>query len=168
MRDLKDAGGVVCFGFTLLHGAAGAEFAAGEVEDGGAVSELRVLEERAAAGLLDVVAMRGDGEDVDGGCQRARTPCSIVTFSRAMVRFSPTISLRRGSTRVILSSSSTAMRRRGSLPPASTSDDVLMREPPTNPADAWSTTAFSTCSSSRHLSICRCKGRPLKESPSVK
>src|SRR6202034_3345656 len=65
--DVEDAGGGFGFGGTLGGGAAGAGFATSEVEDGGAAAKRVLHEQRAAAGLLDVVAVRGDGEDVKGG-----------------------------------------------------------------------------------------------------
>src|SRR5439155_22651652 len=56
------------FGFAgaVLDCAARAHLALGEIENAGAVAALRHLEQRAAASLLYVVAMRGDGEDVEG------------------------------------------------------------------------------------------------------
>src|SRR6185312_8520634 len=52
------------FAGAVVGGAARAHLAAGEVEDGGAMPLLHRFEKRAAAGLLDVVAVRGDGEYV--------------------------------------------------------------------------------------------------------
>jgi hypothetical protein len=45
--------------------AAGAHFALREVENAGAVAALGHLEQRAAAGLLYIIAMRGEGENVE-------------------------------------------------------------------------------------------------------
>ena len=64
--DVEDAGGCVGFGFAVGSGAAGAGLALGEIEDAGAPAAGVHGEERAAAGLFDVVAVGGDGEDVDG------------------------------------------------------------------------------------------------------
>ena len=55
-------------GGALFGGAAGASFAAREIEDAGAPAERLLHQKRAAAGLLDVIAMRGDGKDVDRTC----------------------------------------------------------------------------------------------------
>ena len=49
----------------IVGGASGAGLALREVEDAGAPARALHGEEGAAAGLLDVVAMCGDGEDVD-------------------------------------------------------------------------------------------------------
>jgi hypothetical protein len=53
-------------GFTgpVFGGAARAHFTLREVEDAGAVSALGHLEQSSAAGLFDVVAVRGQGEYV--------------------------------------------------------------------------------------------------------
>ena len=53
------------FGSALGGGATGAGFSAGEIEDAGAPAERLLDEEGAAAGLLDVIAMGGDGKDVE-------------------------------------------------------------------------------------------------------
>src|ERR1035441_5592045 len=62
--DFQDARCLVGLTRPVVNAAARAHFALGEVKDGGAASALRHLEQRAAAGLLDVVAMGADGEDV--------------------------------------------------------------------------------------------------------
>ena len=49
----------------LVHGAARSHLALCEVEDGGALSALGRLQQRTAAALLYIVAMRGDGENVN-------------------------------------------------------------------------------------------------------
>ena len=67
MRYVEDARGFKRLGFALGGRAAGAAFAAGEVEDAGGPAEYMLDEEGASAGLLDVVPVRGDGKDVDGG-----------------------------------------------------------------------------------------------------
>ena len=55
------------FGFTraVFHGAARSHLTAREIEDGGGAAHLRHLQQRAAAGLLHIVAVRGDGKNVD-------------------------------------------------------------------------------------------------------
>jgi hypothetical protein len=62
-----DSGGAVRFPAPQLGRAARTHLALGEVEDRRALPELGGLDERPAAGELDVVAMRGDGENGDGG-----------------------------------------------------------------------------------------------------
>jgi 5,10-methylenetetrahydrofolate reductase len=48
-----------------LGGAACAHLSLCEVQDSGAASLLRHLEQSAAAGLLNVVAMRGDSKNIE-------------------------------------------------------------------------------------------------------
>ena len=62
--NFQDARSLVGLARAVFNGAARAHLALREVEDGGAVSALGHLEQRAAAGLLDVVAVRGDGKNV--------------------------------------------------------------------------------------------------------
>ena len=62
---VQDASGVGGFCGALLGGAARSHLALGEVEDAGAMAVLGHLEEGAAAGLLHVVAVGGDGEDIE-------------------------------------------------------------------------------------------------------
>ena len=61
-----DLGGPLRFLLPERGGAARAHLALREVDDRGAVTALRRLDQRPAAGELDVVAMGGDGEDGDG------------------------------------------------------------------------------------------------------
>lgn len=70
VSDVEDAGGGVGFGFAISSGATGAGFSLGEVEDSGAPAAGVHCEESASAGLLDVVAVGGYGEDVDEGRSR--------------------------------------------------------------------------------------------------
>jgi hypothetical protein len=62
--DVEDSRGGVGFGFAVGCGASSAGFALGEIEDGGAPAAGLHGEESAAAGLLDVVAVGGNGEEV--------------------------------------------------------------------------------------------------------
>src|SRR5664279_135690 len=62
--DFQDARCLIGLTRPVVNAAAGAHLALREIEDGSAVSALRHLEQRAAAGLLDVVAMGGNGQDV--------------------------------------------------------------------------------------------------------
>ncbi len=63
--DVEDARGGLGFRTAFVCGAAGAGLALGEIEDAGAPAARMHGEQRAAAGLLDVVTVRGDGEDID-------------------------------------------------------------------------------------------------------
>ncbi len=62
--DAQDARRLFRLARTVLGSAARAQLALGEVEDAGAMAALRHLEQGAAAGLLHVVTVSGDGEDV--------------------------------------------------------------------------------------------------------
>src|SRR5437764_7792212 len=62
--DLQDLGGFGGFAGPVFGGAAGAHLSLGEVEDSGAVPLLRHLEQGAAAGLLYVITMRGNRQNV--------------------------------------------------------------------------------------------------------
>ena len=57
------------FARPIFRGAACAHFPLGQIEDAGALSPLRRLQQRAAAGLLDVVTVCGDGKYVEGGAR---------------------------------------------------------------------------------------------------
>lgn len=65
--DAEDAGSLVGLGFALGRRAAGAALAAGEVKDAGAGAESLLDEQGATAGLLNVVTVGCDSEDVDDG-----------------------------------------------------------------------------------------------------
>ena len=52
---------------TICGTAARAHFALRQIEDAGAMASLRHLEQRAAAGLLHIVAVRGDGQNIERG-----------------------------------------------------------------------------------------------------
>ena len=60
----EDAGCIIGFACAIVDGAARAHLALRQVEDGGAISAFGHLQERAAASLLNVVAVRSDGQDV--------------------------------------------------------------------------------------------------------
>src|SRR5208337_3959542 len=62
--DFEDARRLLGLAGALLDGAARAHLALREVENGSAAPALSHLEQRAAAGLLDVVAVGGNGKDV--------------------------------------------------------------------------------------------------------
>ena len=64
MADAQDACGVGGLAGAIRGGATGAGLALRKVEDAGAPAERLLDEQRAATGLLDVVAVCGDGEDV--------------------------------------------------------------------------------------------------------
>jgi hypothetical protein len=63
--DVEDAGSGSSFGGTVCGSAAGAGFALREVENAGAPAASMHGKQSASAGLLDVIAVGGDGEDVD-------------------------------------------------------------------------------------------------------
>jgi hypothetical protein len=65
--DVEDAGGFGGFGCAVGRCASGAGFSLGEIEDGGGVAAGLHGQEGAAAGLFDVVAVGGDGENA--GCR---------------------------------------------------------------------------------------------------
>jgi hypothetical protein len=58
--------------------AARAHLAASEIEDAGAEAATRVLEQRATARLLDVVAVRGNGQYVERFHHRGLPNCRIA------------------------------------------------------------------------------------------
>src|SRR5689334_16696482 len=62
---LQNARGVGSFAGAVICRSTGAHLATREVEDGGAIAALRHLEQRATAGLFDVIAVRGDGQNVN-------------------------------------------------------------------------------------------------------
>ncbi len=64
--DVEDASCGSGLGCAVGGGAASAGFALSEVEDTGAPATGVHGEQRAAASLLDIVAMRSDGENIDG------------------------------------------------------------------------------------------------------
>ena len=67
VRDLKYAGGFLRLRGTLRSGAAGATLALGQVEDAGAPAQRLLHQQRAATGLLHIVAVGRYGQHIDGG-----------------------------------------------------------------------------------------------------
>ena len=65
MGDAEDLRGGLGLGSSLGGGAAGAGLAAREIEDAGTPAQGLLDQKRAAAGLLDVIAMCGDGKYVE-------------------------------------------------------------------------------------------------------
>ena len=55
----------------LFGGAAGSGFALGQIENRGAQAARRHAQQRSAAGLFHVVAMRGDGQNIGSGNRSA-------------------------------------------------------------------------------------------------
>src|SRR5450432_3749944 len=104
---------------STIGGAASPHFSLREVEDAGAMTPLRHFQHGAAAGLFYVVAMSGDGQDVERRHGQSRFPCSSTTLSRT-IRRCLAISFNLGKTRLTCLSVSTKMMITGSLPPAST------------------------------------------------
>ncbi len=64
---VEDACGIVGFGFALSGCASRAGLALGEIEDAGAPASGVHCEQRAPAGLLDVITVRSYGEDIEHG-----------------------------------------------------------------------------------------------------
>jgi hypothetical protein len=62
--DAQDAGGFFGFAGALIRSAACAGFAPGQIENRRAQAARSHAEQGASAGLFDVVAMSGDGENV--------------------------------------------------------------------------------------------------------
>src|SRR5450631_834789 len=99
--NFQDARRVRRFAGTVFGGAARPHLALREVEDSGAVSALGHLEQSSAAGLFYVVAVRGQGENVEGHkcvvgrsllvarrssfghCCLLRLPCNSSEFENA-------------------------------------------------------------------------------------
>src|SRR6185437_13091087 len=147
--NLQDASRLDRLRRTLLGAAAGAHFALGQIEDPGGPSALRHLEQGAAAGLLHVITVGGNGQNVEGGAahgkRQSRLPCSMTTFSRTIKRCAA-ISRSLGKTRFTCSSASMKVITTGSLPPASTRCVVCSRCRPVKPATACSAVAPATFS----------------------
>src|SRR5437588_8021085 len=62
---LENGGGGIGLASAISGAAARAHFALRQIEDAGAMASLRHLEQRAAAGLLHIVAVRGDGQNIE-------------------------------------------------------------------------------------------------------
>src|ERR1700722_2097220 len=62
--DSKNLGGVICFAGAIFCGAPGPHFSLREIEDASAMPPSRGPQQRPAAGLLYVVAVWGNGQDV--------------------------------------------------------------------------------------------------------
>src|SRR5579859_7439931 len=62
--DLQDSSSFVCLASPVLGCATSAHISLREVQDSGAVALLRHLEQSAAAGLFYVVAMGGNGKNI--------------------------------------------------------------------------------------------------------
>ena len=60
-RDAENLSRVGRFLGTIFGGAARSHLALRQIEDAGAIAALRHLEQSAAAGLFNIVAVRGDG-----------------------------------------------------------------------------------------------------------
>src|SRR5439155_15725890 len=73
--DTQDFGGFGSFPGAVFSCAARSHFTLGQVENACAMSALRHFEQRAAAGLFDVVAVGSNGEDVE--CRRGHARPAI-------------------------------------------------------------------------------------------
>ena len=63
----------------IFGGAARAHFALRQIENAGALAALGHLQQRAAAGLLHVVAVRGNGQNVEGSRGHVSRDCPFKT-----------------------------------------------------------------------------------------
>src|SRR5271167_592479 len=64
-RHFQYPSGVGCFPGAVFHSAARSHLTLRQVEDAGAVSSFGHLEQSSSTGLFNVVAMGGQGQDVD-------------------------------------------------------------------------------------------------------
>lgn len=64
-RSLQDSGCVAGFPRTVFRGAARAHLALCQIQNAGAMPALRHLEQSTATSLLHIVAMRGNGQNVE-------------------------------------------------------------------------------------------------------
>src|SRR5438552_12798242 len=85
--DLQNLGGRFGFGGALFGRAARSHLALRQIEDAGAISGLRHLQQSAAACLLTIIAMRSDGQHVErrAHCLRSARKCarSLRVWARA-------------------------------------------------------------------------------------
>ena len=65
VSNIENAGSFIGLGLAFGCGATGAGFAAGEIKDAGAPAASLHDEERSATGLFYVIAVCGDGQDID-------------------------------------------------------------------------------------------------------
>src|SRR6266542_741348 len=137
----------LCLSRPIFGGSARPHLALRQVEDASALSALGHLEQRPAAGLLNVITVRGNSQNIQSErCVQSRFPCSKTTFSRT-IRRCAAISFNLGNTRLTCSSVSTKIMMIGSLPPASTKRLVFTRWRPRNPPTACRVHAAKTFSS---------------------
>src|SRR5882672_6087148 len=131
----QNSGRVISFASAIIGGSARPHLSLCQVENSGAVAALGHFEQGPAAGLLNVISMRGNGQNIECGFAHSNSPASMVTVSRTINRL-PTICFTWGSTRSIWCAASTNISTKGSLPPASTSVVVLTRPRPVKPTTA--------------------------------
>src|SRR4051794_24147400 len=62
--DAKNVCGIISLAFPIFSAAPRTHFAAREIKDACPLPAFRSLEQRAAAGLLHIVAVRGNSEDI--------------------------------------------------------------------------------------------------------
>ena len=79
----QNLGSVGGFARAVFRRAARPHLTLRQVEDAGALPALRGFQERTAAGLLDVVAVRGDGQNVESWTQRKGRHVSPDSPARA-------------------------------------------------------------------------------------
>src|SRR5579859_1824123 len=92
-HDAQKPGSLGGFAFAIGGCAARSHLTAREIENASSPALLRHLQQRAAASLLDIIAVSGDCEDVESRLFRfgsrhlyARLPDSTTTFSRTINR----------------------------------------------------------------------------------
>ncbi len=87
-RHAQDFRCLRCLAGAIFRAAPRAHLSPGEIENSGAISALRHLQQSAAAGLLYVVTVGGKGKNIEWrGGHQSRFPCSSTTFSRMITRW---------------------------------------------------------------------------------
>src|SRR5438270_9763513 len=78
--DAENSGGFGSFGSSLFGGASRAHLTTSKVENARAAAKCGHLQQSSTTGLLHIVAMRGNGQNIDHrGGHWSRFPCSIPT-----------------------------------------------------------------------------------------
>src|SRR5215831_7409283 len=111
-RDLQNASSIGGFPGAAFRRAARAQFSLRQIKNAGARTFLSHFQERAAAGLLHIVAVRGNGENVEW----RRTHFLRSTRNAAISRRSLALSPKRSSARLAFVTSSSAFSMEASIP----------------------------------------------------
>jgi hypothetical protein len=64
-RDAQDSCRILCLARAVVDGSASSHLSLSEIEDSSALAALRSFQQSAAAGLLDIITMGSDGENVE-------------------------------------------------------------------------------------------------------